>query len=174
MFKLNAFTRALYPILIGLAITAALYAISPERATAAMQDARPARQVSGQDHGSATPKVTRAPWMVKRGGSWRIDPIKMGWHLNKQRFGVRHWPALKRLWHYESRWQPFKPGAWGRTPLYNRGGSGACGIPQALPCSKIPNPRSVRSQIKWGLGYIAGRFLNPTRALAFWLAHGWY
>lgn len=117
----------------------------------------------------------RAPWMCRRAGKTVVVPRKMGWHLNKKKFGVRHWKALDTLWgKRESGWQPFEPGAWGKVPLMNKAGSGACGIPQALPCKKIPNPRSVKSQIMWGLRYIAQRYGHPIRALRERLAKGWY
>lgn len=68
------------------------------------------------------------------------------------------WDALVELWHKESGWNP---------QAYNAS-SGACGIPQALPCSKIPNPSDVSSQIDWGLDYISSRYGSPTKALNFW------
>ena len=30
------------------------------------------------------------------------------------------------------------------------------------------------TQIKWGLGYIQGRYGTPCDAWSFWQAHGWY
>lgn len=66
--------------------------------------------------------------------------------------------ALEKLWFEESKWC-YKA----ENPT-----SGACGIPQALPCSKISNPGSYRSQIDWGLGYIKGRYDNPKNAWNFW------
>lgn len=57
--------------------------------------------------------------------------------------------------------------------------SGAYGIPQALPGSKMasagPNWRtSARTQIKWMLGYIRSTYGNPVNAWQFHLAHNWY
>jgi hypothetical protein len=57
--------------------------------------------------------------------------------------------------------------------------SGAYGIPQALPGSKMasagPNWQTdPTTQIKWGLGYIQGRYGDPCSAWSFWEAHGWY
>lgn len=57
--------------------------------------------------------------------------------------------------------------------------SGAYGIPQALPGSKMvafgadwqTNPAT---QIKWGISYMKGRYGSPCDAWAFWQAHGWY
>lgn len=57
--------------------------------------------------------------------------------------------------------------------------SGAYGIPQALPGSKMasagPNwQTSARTQIKWMLGYIRSTYGNPVNAWNFHLAHNWY
>ena len=76
------------------------------------------------------------------------------------------WEALIKLWTNESNWNP---------NAVNKS-SGACGIPQALPCNKIPNPSSVFSQIDWGLDYIKNRYGSPSKALTFWNAQSphWY
>ncbi len=57
--------------------------------------------------------------------------------------------------------------------------SGAYGIPQALPASKLASAGDdwkddAATQIKWGLNYIAGRYGSPSAAKTFWLAHNWY
>ena len=57
--------------------------------------------------------------------------------------------------------------------------SGAYGIPQALPGSKMASAGAdwqtdPATQIKWGLGYIKDRYGSPCEAWAFWQAHGWY
>lgn len=59
------------------------------------------------------------------------------------------------------------------------GSSGAYGIPQSLPGSKMaaagPNwQNSAQTQIAWMIGYIRSRYGNPNNAWAFHLAHGWY
>lgn len=76
------------------------------------------------------------------------------------------WLALYQLWNRESKWNP----------AAQNGGSGACGIPQAYPCSKLGSafPSNVEGQVAWGLNYIAGRYGTPTKAWAYWLAHGSY
>lgn len=76
--------------------------------------------------------------------------------------------CLVQMWDHESGW---------RTNAANP--SGAYGIPQALPGSKMstagPNWQTdAATQITWGLGYIAGRYVNPCGAWSFWQAHGWY
>ena len=60
-----------------------------------------------------------------------------------------------------------------------RNPSGAYGIPQALPGSKMAamgddwetNPVT---QIRWMIGYVNGRYGGWSQALTYWYAHGWY
>ena len=57
--------------------------------------------------------------------------------------------------------------------------SSAYGIPQALPGSKMasagPNWESdAATQIRWGLGYIKGRYGTPCGAWGFKQGLGWY
>ena len=80
----------------------------------------------------------------------------------------QQYPCLDNIWMNESGW---------RVNAYNA--SGAYGIPQALPGSKMasagPNwQTSATTQIKWGLGYIKGRYGTPCAAWGFWQANGWY
>ncbi|MBW3537917.1 hypothetical protein KY386_00315 [Candidatus Parcubacteria bacterium] len=91
------------------------------------------------------------------------NPKAVARRLSAARFGDAHWPALEALWARESGWNP---------AARNRS-SGACGIPQALPCRKIPD-MSPRGQIEWGLSYIANRYGNPTNAWRHWQKHRWY
>lgn len=73
------------------------------------------------------------------------------------------WDALYVLWMRESGWNP---------RAVNRS-SGACGIPQALPCSKIPD-KSTAGQIQWGLDYIQRRYGTPVGAMSHWQMKKWY
>ncbi len=85
-----------------------------------------------------------------------------------------HWTAndykfLVKLWNYESHWN---------AKAYNRR-SGACGIAQARPCSKMKKyGRDYRTnckvQINWGLDYIKKRYKTPTKAWQSILKRGWY
>lgn len=57
--------------------------------------------------------------------------------------------------------------------------SGACGIPQALPCKKMKSAgkdykTNYKTQVKWLMNYIAGRYGYPAKAWAFWQRHHWY
>lgn len=51
--------------------------------------------------------------------------------------------------------------------------SGACGIPQALPCSKLGTSDPVE-QIRWMQNYVVSRYGSWAGAVAFWNAHSWY
>lgn len=81
-------------------------------------------------------------------------------------FGEDQWSCLYNLWQRESGW---------RTTAGNPS-SGAYGIPQALPGSKMgpgwQNDATV--QIRWGLGYIKGRYNTPCGAWSAFLSKGWY
>ena len=57
--------------------------------------------------------------------------------------------------------------------------SGAYGIPQALPGSKMASAgadwqTNPVTQIRWMIGYVNGRYGGWTQALTYWYAHGWY
>ena len=77
--------------------------------------------------------------------------------------------CLVKLWNRESGWN---------YQAYNAS-SGATGIPQALPGSKMASAGSdwatnPATQIKWGLGYISERYSNPCGAWAHSESVGWY
>ena len=77
--------------------------------------------------------------------------------------------CLITLWDHESGW---------RVDASN-GSSGAYGIPQALPGSKMASvgadwQTNPATQITWGLNYIAGRYGTPCGALGHWQSAGWY
>jgi hypothetical protein len=77
--------------------------------------------------------------------------------------------CLKNMWNRESGW---------RYDAEN-GASGAYGIPQALPGSKMASAgadwqTNPATQIKWGLGYIKAIYGDPCKAWAFWQANHYY
>jgi len=77
--------------------------------------------------------------------------------------------CLDPLWTRESGWNPYA-----RNPR-----SGAYGIPQALPGSKMATAggdwrTNPATQISWGLGYIKSRYGSPSAAWSYWQNHGWY
>lgn len=84
-------------------------------------------------------------------------------------FGSSDGNCLIWLWNRESGW---------RTNAYNAS-SGAYGIPQALPGSKMANyaadwRTNYQTQVMWGLIYISGRYGSPCAAWAHSQSTGWY
>jgi len=51
--------------------------------------------------------------------------------------------------------------------------SGACGIPQALPCSKL-GTTDPYEQIDWMIEYVEDRYVTPYKAHQWHVAHNWY
>jgi TolA-binding protein len=60
--------------------------------------------------------------------------------------------------------------------IWNTAGSGACGIAQALPCSKLPNGINTppQDQVRWMHGYVMGRYGSWQAAVEFHNANNWY
>jgi tape measure domain-containing protein len=90
------------------------------------------------------------------------------------RFGAFGWgrgqlgPLIK-LWNQESGWNP----------RIANPSSGAYGIPQALPASKLASAgadwrTNAATQINWGLSYIAGRYGSRAGDWAHEMAYNWY
>ncbi len=85
-----------------------------------------------------------------------------GWDLAE-------YDCLVALWNRESHWNVY---AENKT-------SGAYGIPQALPGTKMATVAddwrtNPETQIIWGLGYIAGRYQTPCGAWDHSERKGWY
>ncbi len=63
----------------------------------------------------------------------------------------------------------------GWNPNATNSGSGACGLVQALPCSKVPgNGYDPVDNLRWGNGYAVGRYGSWAAAQAFWSANNWW
>ena len=103
--------------------------------------------------------VKYAKWFARQ----EMAKPKYGWGSDEQ------WEALENLWTRESGWNY----------RAENPSSGAYGIPQSLPGSKMAaagndwrtNPET---QIRWGLDYIKARYGGPKRAWAFFQANNWY
>lgn len=53
--------------------------------------------------------------------------------------------------------------------------SGACGVGQALPCSKMGCAMGDGyCQMRWMQSYVMGRYGSWSAAAAFWRSHSWY
>jgi len=83
-------------------------------------------------------------------------------------FGIAEFPCLNSLWNKESGWNHRAANP-----------SGAYGIPQAFPGSKMSSvaddwKNNPATQIKWGLGYVQGRYKTPCGAWShFQSAHSY-
>ena len=89
-------------------------------------------------------------------------------HGRRPRLGTDQYNCLVSLWNQESGW---------RVNAYNP--SGAYGIPQALPGSKMATAgadwqTNPATQITWGLNYITGVYGTPCGAWAHSHANNWY
>jgi hypothetical protein len=83
-------------------------------------------------------------------------------------WGQDQWSCLDQLWQQESGWS-----------VTAANPSGAYGIPQALPGSKMASAGSdwqtdATTQIKWGLGYIQSVYGTPCSAWSHEESAGWY
>lgn len=75
--------------------------------------------------------------------------------------------CLVNLWNRESGWNP---------SAKNKS-SGAYGIPQSLPASKMASEGDINDpqvQIRWGLKYIKNRYGSPANAWSHSQQKGWY
>ncbi|QSB05870.1 hypothetical protein [Natronoglycomyces albus] len=83
-------------------------------------------------------------------------------------FDLEQFACLEKLWTKESGWNHLAENS-----------IGAYGIPQSLPGSKMESEGSdwrtnAVTQIRWGLGYIQGRYGQPCAAWAHSQANNWY
>ncbi|MEP7766021.1 ubiquitin-like domain-containing protein [Sanguibacter sp. 25GB23B1] len=84
-------------------------------------------------------------------------------------YGADEFACLERLWTKESNWNVTAENT----------SSGAYGIPQSLPGSKMASVAAdwrtnAATQITWGLNYIEGRYGTPCGAWAKSQSSGWY
>lgn len=89
--------------------------------------------------------------------------------LARFHWGHRQFQYLNWLWSHESGWNRYAANP----------ATGAYGIPQAVPGSKMATAGpgwwwNARTQIRWGLRYIAARYGTPHRAWLHQQQTGWY
>ncbi|MGH3321253.1 MAG: transglycosylase SLT domain-containing protein [Streptosporangiaceae bacterium] len=131
------------------------------RERAARERAREAREQEAQ--AAASRSTAREP--IASG-----DPPAIA----RQMVAARGWSdseftCLDQLWEHESGWNPHA----------SNPSTGAYGIPQALPGSKMASAGSdwednPRTQIEWGLGYISDRYGTPCGAWSHFESYGSY
>lgn len=122
--------------------------------------------------------------VTKRTSRASFRPSASPYRFASKRFNrwyARRYMAYKYKWN-RNQFRCIAP-LWGKESAWNErahnSGSGAHGIPQATPGSKMAKyGRNWRSnptvQIKWGLAYIHGVYRTPCRAWSFWRSHHWY
>ncbi|WP_285757659.1 lytic transglycosylase domain-containing protein [Nocardiopsis ansamitocini] len=108
------------------------------------------------------------------GGSTSPVPASESKAIAREQLTARGWgddqfSCLESLWEKESNWNH----------LAQNPSSGAYGIPQSLPGSKMASAGSdwqtnPATQIKWGLGYIKDRYGAPCDAWQHSQNNGWY
>ena len=112
--------------------------------------------------------TVRAPAAAASSGSYSANQAIAARMLGAYHWGAGEMSPLVKLWNRESGW---------RVNAANP--SGAYGIPQALPGSKMASAganwrTSATTQIRWGLSYIRGVYGSPHAAWAHSQAQGWY
>jgi soluble lytic murein transglycosylase-like protein len=96
-------------------------------------------------------------------------------HYAESQVSATDWICLDELWDRESSWRTKKD----PHRAVNRS-SGAYGIPQALPASKMATAGkdfrfNPKTQVKWGLNYINQRYGGSAcKALEHHNRKGWY
>lgn len=138
---------------------AALGSISTQAEIAAIRGESTTSTSGGTASTSATPTVYSGE-----------DPRSIAQSMVAARgWSDTEFQCLVSLWDRESGWNPYAANT----------SSGAYGIPQALPGSKMASAgadwqTNPATQITWGLGYIAGRYGTPCSAWAHSNSVGWY
>lgn len=123
--------------------------------------------------GGAAGRQARGGSAVPQGAAQKYASSQM----SRYGWGQDQMASLIPLWNGESGWNNM---------AYNSS-SGATGIPQSLPYSKMPQPAwlpfqgghaDMKSQVNWGLGYIHGStsYGSPSVAYSKWLSRSphWY
>jgi hypothetical protein len=142
------------------AASLAALAVSTVGATAAVTTAgaTPAVTAAVTTAGASTAKATSTSTGGLKG------QVKSAIGLNAAQFN-----CFDKIVTKESTWNPRATNA----------SSGAYGLVQALPASKMASAGSdwrtnPATQAKWGVSYMKDRYGSPCAALAFHNSHGWY
>jgi hypothetical protein len=141
--------------------------LAPAKSTPKPAVKKPAATVTATE--SATPTTTPStPAPTKSASSGPPQQIAQGL-LSSYGWPASQFACLKPLWQHESGWNVSSSNA----------GSGAYGIPQAVPGSRMasagPDWRTnATTQIKWGLQYIKSTYGSPCAAESHEQATGWY
>lgn len=98
------------------------------------------------------------------GGSYNGPAERAAW-MKAAGIAEKDWVYVDYIAMKESSWNPKATNA----------SSGACGLIQALPCSKVPgNGYDPVDNLRWADGYAKGRYGSWQGAHQFWQANHWW
>ncbi|ASR77524.1 endolysin [Streptomyces phage Paradiddles] len=135
---------------------------------------RPSPSPSATPSKSETPKAVTQPSLTPKPSlSSLLErkplPKPTPREYAKEKVGHKQFSCLNNLWNNESEWdhKAVNPS------------SGAFGIPQALPASKMASAgkdwkTNPFTQVKWGVDYIEDRYGTPCNAWSFFQRNNWY
>ena len=153
--------------LVAASVAAQQAAQAAARARAARLAAQQAAAQAAQQAAASSPPpaVAAAPPVTVSAGSAQQIAMSM---LGAYGWSSAQFSCLNNLWSRESGWS-----------VTAENPSGAYGIPQALPGSKMASAgadwaTSATTQIRWGLGYIRGLYGSPCGAWSHEEDTGWY
>lgn len=112
---------------------------------------------------TSNPKTLWSSREYARMQAWRMINAHKGWNVRTQ------YPCYKNLINHESSWD-----------RHAHNGSGAYGLPQALPGRKMASAGkdwrdNPNTQLEWGLNkYVKPRYGSPCSAWSHWKRLGWY
>ncbi|MCW2571301.1 MAG: lytic transglycosylase protein [Frankiales bacterium] len=140
----------------------------------ALSQQKAAQQRAAKAAAAEEARKARARAAERRASRSRFAPVAYGSPraIARTQLAARGWSdqfgCLDSLWSRESGWR-----------VYASNASGAYGIPQALPGSKMASAgddwrTNPATQIRWGLGYIAASYGSPCAAWQHSESHGWY
>ncbi|MET0955683.1 MAG: hypothetical protein ABWY68_06990 [Cryobacterium sp.] len=154
-------------------VDAANERVAPVQAATAEADRIAAEQAAAEAaeaaEAQAAPEASSAPAPSAPSNPSGAQAIARDMMAAKYGWGGDQFGCLVSLWDKESGWN---------VNAYNAS-SGATGIPQALPGSKMASAGSdwatnAATQISWGLGYISGSYGTPCAAWSKSESVGWY
>ena len=139
-------------------------AVQAQAAATQAQADRLAQEQAAAARASRSRSVAPVPAPAASG-----DPRAIAQAMLNARGQGSQFSCLDQLWNRESGWSLTASNA----------SSGAYGIPQSLPGSKMASAgadwqTNAATQITWGLSYIAGRYGSPCAAWAHSQSSGWY
>lgn len=119
------------------------------------------------------PKKTVKP-VVKHHKTYKSIPLRKSYSGNPRTYamnvlGSTQFQCFSNIIERESGWNPYATNP----------SSGAYGLPQALPGSKMASAGSdwrtnPITQVKWGISYMNSRYGSPCGAWSYWTGHNYY